>query len=974
MTRLRQLVADLPVRWIVEGDPEITDVTIDSRTVRPGSLFVARQGWYVDSHRFLDAAVKAGAAAVAISREDAADATFPIPVLYVEAEDPFLGLVADRHFGHPTDELVVVGITGTNGKTSVSYIVEHLLVAAGHRPAVMGTVNYRFESLTRPAPNTTPDGVIIHRFAREVADAGATALVMEVSSHGLEIGRIGGVAFDAVGFTNLTQDHLDFHKTFDAYRAAKRKLFDEALAFSQVRGKLPIAVAFTDDPEGPPMLDAAPEGVRGISVSLQNDGADLCVRRRGDWSVSGLDFDLVTPGGVLSGTSELVGEHNLANIGVALGLGRAVSPDALPQMVESLERFPGIPGRFELAARPEPSEPPVFVDYAHTPDAVSRALKVFADIGSPDVTVVLGCGGDRDAAKRGPMARAAVDGASRAIFTDDNPRSEESAAILAAMTQGLDHSQLGEVDVIPDRTDAIALAVEVADTRPVLLAGKGHEPYQEIDGVRFHLDDGEETRRILRARSLAADPGDVPLLSGWDVARIARAMRGRLSQRGPRRPIGALSTDTRTVGAGDLFVALKGERFDAHNFLAAAAESGAGTLVVESAKAVPDAFAGSVIVVKDTRAALGHLARALLREARNRRGGLRTIGVTGSNGKTTTKELIAALLRAQTGAGVLATHGNFNNDIGLPLTVSRLTPNHRYAVLEMGTNQPGDIELLASIAHPEVALITSVGAAHLERLGSVEGVREEKGRIVRVSSVRAAIVPHAETGMAPWADWIPPSAELLTFGTGGTLDASRAGVEGEVTLAGDDRFDALHGTYALRLPGVHQASNLAGAVLAASTLLDAALDREVIASVASNVQLPGGRSRVLEIGGRTVIDDAYNANPASMTAALRWLAGRPGERFAVLGDMLELGEHAARLHHQIGAVAAECADSLVAVGPHGRDVLAGADRGVHVADASAASEWLVEHAEEGAQILLKGSRGMKLERIVDALSEAWEGH
>ncbi|MCB0877679.1 MAG: UDP-N-acetylmuramoyl-L-alanyl-D-glutamate--2,6-diaminopimelate ligase, partial [Thermoleophilia bacterium] len=946
--------------------------------VGPGTLFMAREGWWVDSHDFLQDAIDAGASALVVTRPEAVPDGCPVPVWRSYHEDRDLGLMADRFFDAPTEKLRVIGVTGTNGKTSVTWTIAHMLRELGERPALMGTVTYQFEHRTIVARNTTPDGLTIHRFAREVLDAGATALVMEVSSHGIELERIAGVAFDDVAFTNLTRDHLDFHKTFEAYRGAKRRLFTSVLAASSARGATCHAVSMVDDEEGRQMLDASYEGATKVPVSVHGGAVE-----------HGVSVDIVERHGVDATTIvcagrhvrlPVFGDHNVANTALAAAVVACDDRFDVHAALESMRSFPGVPGRAERVAATREDEPVVLVDYAHSDDAVERIGAAVAATGLAPI-IVLGCGGDRDATKRRPMADAALAHAAHCVFTSDNPRSEAPEAIVDAMTDGLSDEQLARVDVVVDRSAAIERAIALSEGRPVLLLGKGHETYQELGGRRFHLDDREEARRALVARRLGRTSADVPLLAGWSEERLATAMKGRVV-RDTRRCFHGLSTDTRALFDGAVFVALRGERFDGHAFLADAVRAGAVALVVDAAATI-DGLDATVIVVDDTTAALGHMASALLVEARRRHGGLRTVGITGSNGKTTTKELLGALVRSQ-GGDTLVTPGNLNNHIGLPLTVAAITASTRDAILEMGANRPDDIRELADMARPDVSVITSIGRAHIEGLGGMDGVRQTKGGILAFGA-RVAVLPLHEATSAPIAAQLASGTVVVTFGgPGATLEVARHEDDGDVVLTGQGLLDGWRAVVPLSLPGEHNALNLAAAVLASvarsgDVSVERMPDAAMLAEALAGVELPGGRLRRLHIAGRTVIDDAYNANPESMRAALEELAATAGtRRVAVLGRMAELGETSPQLHGQAGAAAGtlEAIDELVVVGD-GIEALAllegwSSARGAGARsyeDVDVAIAAIGEWFRSGDTVLVKASNSSGLGRLAARLVE-----
>jgi UDP-N-acetylmuramyl-tripeptide synthetase len=508
------------------SDPELTSATLALADVRPGCLFVARRDWYGDTHEQVAAAFAAGAAAALVSRPEALPTGRP--GAWADPEDPALGWICARLFGEPTRALRVFGVTGTKGKSTVAYLVEHLLRAMGERPALMGTVVYRLGDAQVEAPNTTPDALIVQQFAADARDRGATALVLEVSSHALQIGRVAGVAFDAVGLTNLGRDHLDFHGTAEAYAEAKARLFGPVLAASVRAGKAPTAAICVDAPGGAMMRRRVLPGVPVIEVvrsSVPGPGR-LRVSEAGLPRLTGTSAVLDTEAGRLTVELPLIGAHNLENAALAVALVAGDEPARLPALWAALADFPGVPGRLEAVV------PGVFVDYAHTPEAVAGTLAAVRARTTEPLTLVLGCGGDRDRGKRAPMARAAAEGADRVVLTSDNPRSEPAAHILDDMAAGVPPGLVDRVTRVDDRSAAIAAAL--AGSGVVVVAGKGHERTQTVGARRYHFDDREEVRRLARAREAGVVAEDAPLC--WGLA--AGEPPGAVLRRARRRPGG----------------------------------------------------------------------------------------------------------------------------------------------------------------------------------------------------------------------------------------------------------------------------------------------------------------------------------------------------------------------------------------------------------------------------------------------------
>jgi len=508
MIRLSTLLAALPAELAPGAtpgaDPGIRGITIDSRAVAPGDLFVALRGANADGHAFLEQATSLGAVALLVEAAPAA-AGLP-PVVVVPDTRRALAPIAARFFGEPARELTLIGVTGTNGKTSTSFLTESILAAAGLACGLIGTVEVRYAGERQRALNTTPESLELQRLLRDMRTRGVAAAVMEVSSHGLALGRVTGVRFDAAAITNLTQDHLDFHGDMEAYAAAKELLFRHHLKPGGV------AVVNLDEPRAARFLAAARAGgARTLGVT-RRPGVEAGVRvEQASVSLSGVRARLGLPSGALELALPLVGDFNVENLVVAVGIAVAlgIAPDAIARGVASC---PQVPGRMERVASDAAEAPVVLVDYAHTPDAVEKVLRAVRPLTSGRVIAVFGCGGDRDKSKRPRMAEAVARLADRAVVTSDNPRTEDPAAILRDVESGLASmrrvapgalaaTEHGYASLL-DRREAIELAIRVA--RPgdsVVIAGKGHEDYQIIGRERLPFDDRAEARRALARRA-----------------------------------------------------------------------------------------------------------------------------------------------------------------------------------------------------------------------------------------------------------------------------------------------------------------------------------------------------------------------------------------------------------------------------------------------------------------------------------------
>ena len=458
---------------------DITGVQIDSRQVQPGNLFVAVKGTQADGHAFIPKAIENGAAAVLQSDPLPQDAPEGVTFVRVADTEEAVGRVATAFYGDPTSRLKLVGVTGTNGKTTIATLLYHLFRNLGHKCGLCSTVCNYIDGREVPTEHTTPDPITLNRLLGEMAEAGCEYAFMECSSHAIHQKRIGGLKFAGGIFTNLTRDHLDYHKTFENYRDAKKAFFDHL-------GADAFAITNADDKNGGVMVQNTAAAVRTYSTRSAADYKGRILEE----SIEGMLLDI-------DGTEvsvHFVGRFNVSNLlgvyGAALMLGVEKN-----EVLRQLSLLHPVNGRFEAIRSPKGFS--AIVDYAHTPDALVNVLTAINDIrrGGRIITVC-GAGGNRDKGKRPIMAREAAERSDRVVITSDNPRFEEPEAIIADMMAGVPEELRPKVLCITDRREAIRAAAMMAEKGDIILvAGKGHEPYQDVKGVKHHFDDHEEIRK-----------------------------------------------------------------------------------------------------------------------------------------------------------------------------------------------------------------------------------------------------------------------------------------------------------------------------------------------------------------------------------------------------------------------------------------------------------------------------------------------
>ncbi|OGR24142.1 MAG: UDP-N-acetylmuramoyl-tripeptide--D-alanyl-D-alanine ligase [Desulfobacterales bacterium RIFOXYA12_FULL_46_15] len=960
-------------------DPDILSIASNSKDVRPGSLFIAVRGLKADGHDYMDEAVKNGASAV-IAEYNPKNLNF---VIQVPNSRLAMAAIASGFYGNPSEKLTLIGVTGTNGKTTTTWILESIFKSSGFNTGVIGTVNIRYNGKTINNPVTTPDSIDLQKTLFEMKKAGVTHVVMEVSSHGLDLNRVDFCRFDAGIFTNLTQDHLDYHKNLEDYFNCKKRFFNEFLG-PNGKNNAP-AVLNIDYEKGEFLFNTLL--CQKFSVSTEKQ-ADIYSKDIIDdiFGISGL---LCLKNSSIPFRSALTGRFNLENILCAAGAAHAlgVSPEAIKKGIEDCR---SIPGRLEKISHP--IDRFMFADYAHTPDALESILTTLKTRAPKRLITVFGCGGNRDRSKRPVMGKIACEHSDIAIVTSDNPRSEHPDAIIKDILDGIAHAErLFDEDplvnpfkkgflVEADRKKALAKAVYISKPGDIIVAaGKGHETYQITNSGTHHFDDREELWK-------AADEFcDLFKPIPWTVSDLSKALNTApaFSTLENDHLFSGISTDSRTIKESELFLALKGDRFDGHAFVQALIEKGIKGFVLETPfysklnQDLKKETAQKNIVVFETShslTSLGDLARY-----QRLRSNVRLLAVTGSSGKTTTRKITEEIFKTR--FHTHATIGNLNNEIGLPLTLLKLSAAHEWAVVEMGMNHPGEISRLSRIALPDIVMIINTAAVHLEGLGSIDNVAKAKAEIFDGMREHGTAILNADDlrrGILEEKARKNKSVEtLLFFGSADDADISAKNIRTSEThtefsvKTGEKEYSLI-----IHSPAPFMVENCLSAILAA---VKAKIDSTTIQKGINAFHPVSGRMNIYKVCDTlTLIDDTYNANPASVAKALHTLhavSGR-GNGIAVLGDMLELGENSEELHRQIGRTVAELGiKKLFVFGDKVQGLIDGAiERGFPKTDIfhgtkEEIAEKIHGQADTKTWVLIKGSRGMSMETVIQNLKK-----
>ncbi len=987
---LGNIVSSLP-----QTDMEISGIQTRAQNILPGQLFLAIKGYAADGHDYIQTALDRGAAAV-IAQDNPHHLD---RVIQVDNSRRAAGIIAAEFFGNPSRDLFLVGVTGTNGKTTTTYLLEQMFLAAGFRCGVMGTINIRYNGRHVDTPTTTPDALTIQQTLAQMKQAGITHVIMEVSSHGLDQFRVDGCHFNMGIFTNLSRDHLDYHPDMTAYYHCKKRFFTDFLTPGASIFRF-SAVINMDDPWGARLAGELDFPV--IRVSTENTGkhtdSEVRVQDIMD-SIQGLFGRMHLGNDTMAFSSSLTGRFNLENILCAAGAahGAGVEPIHIQQ---GLAACTGVPGRLEKVTNPLNRY--LFVDYAHTPDALESVLKTLKQRATRRLITVFGCGGDRDRTKRPLMGKIACRYSDVTLVTSDNPRTENPDQIIeqilagirdtgASITSWPDLSSGDEpsryadffgVICLTDRSLALDAAVRISRPGDIILAaGKGHETYQITHTGTIHFDDREQ----LAAACAAMADQFVPI--AWTRNDLTAALKTSpaTDTSADAMVFNGISTDSRTIHSDEVFLALTGDTFDGHRFIPDLVNRGiqgfvgkTGTRVSLKQKTTSSAPVSGPVVyeVPDTLEAfgrLGHFQRV--------RSGANVLAITGSNGKTSTCHMARAMF--QTTFDTLATQRNFNNEIGVPRTLLSLSFAHQWAVVEMGMNQPGEMGRLSGIAGPNICIVTNTTGAHLEGLKTADNVAREKARIFDHAALGSVAVlfnddPRAHI-LLNKARNTPAIEKIVTFGSDDTADVYATDIR---STGGMTHFlGHIHGETArfhLQSPARFMVFNALAALAAAAAAGIRVPDMQ--AGLAAFTPVSGRMDIQTLPGGIHLIDDTYNANPASVTRALTTLAERAkdsmapetGRTVAILGDMLELGPDSEHHHRLVGRTAATLGITrLYLYGPLSSHTRAGAlaegmaKHTVFHGTKQEIGDRVQAFARSGDWILIKGSRSMAMETLID---------
>lgn len=903
--------------------------------VKAGDIFYAVKGVHKDGADFVPLAIEKGAKKIVADHR--IDCSVPVEVVPDVRRAFAMGCAADL----PSQKIKKVAVTGTNGKTSTVYFVQQLMNLCGHKAVSLGTIGQDgcWGHINGHMTTLSPENLA--KTLSELEEKGTEIVAMEASSHGLDQGRLCGHHLCGGAFTNLTRDHLDYHKTMENYLNAKAHLFNELMDDSGV------AVLNADIPEYETLKKIALG--RKQRVISYGKNADTLILKKQTPTADGQELIVSYQGQDYAVPLKIYGDFQAMNLLAATGLCMSLG-ESFEVLVQKMNELKAPAGRLELVGKLK-NGAAVFVDYAHTPDGLEQVLKSLRKHTSARLVSLFGCGGDRDTGKRPQMGKIASTLSDDVFITDDNPRTEDPkkirAAILEVCPKG--HEEL-------NRRSAIFNAINSLKVNDILvLAGKGHEDGQEIQGIQYPFNDKLEAEIILKTMNE---------ISLWRAAELQQALGVPVDKN-----LNAWDVvfNSKEVKVGSLFVALTGGARDGHTFVKSALERGASVCLVS--KDVPDVFPDKLIKVPDTRLALDALARFS-----RMRSEAQVVGITGSSGKTTTKEMVASCLSAQ--GQTHATPANLNNDLGVAVTLANMPRSVQYAVIEMGISHVGEMEHLSDLVRPNVSIITGIAPAHQEFFKTLEMTATEKAHIMDFQDKNGTIILPTESPCAKQlfdAAHLENMRHIVRFGKSEEAEVRLESIyipKQQMQVSASVFGEKVK--YTLKFLGEHYALDSL-AVLAAVDALGASMTQAI--TTLETLRPGAGRGEIQEINiqGKkiTLIDDAYNANPASMAAGLKMLSLFEGRKIAVLGDMLELGtESCARHLDLLDNLTQNGPNKVYAVGPQMKqvfDLLAKEQQGAWAETPEALFPVLTTNLNQGDVVWIKSSHGTGLYRLVEKL-------
>ncbi len=894
----------------------VRGLSFDTRSIKRGELFFALPGSINNGENFIQDALKKGACAVITSKKISKQ----FKSIKVDDVRTCLGEVCSKYF--PRKPLNIIAVTGTNGKSSVADFFHQILRYNRIKAATIGTLGVKIKSFKKNKL-TSPDVISLHEELSKLKKKNINNVLIEASSHGLEQGRLNGINFKAGIFTNLSQDHLDYHKTFKNYFNSKLILFKNLL------NRNSYLITDKEIPEFKKLKKISSK--KKLRIKLVND-------------IEEKEY---------LNNFNLIGDFQKKNLGMSIIACEILGIDK-KRIINSINSIKPVKGRLELARTFNGSRK-VFIDFAHTPDALEKAISSLKLYFNKSITVVLGCGGERDKTKRGKIGKIINKLCNKIYITDDNPRNENPANIRKSIIK---HINKNKVFNIGNRTEAINAAIKNSTPNEIILiAGKGHEDIQDYGNKKIIISDYEIVRNIKEKKILKRKMNfkiNSDLLKGIVKNKIDRNFAG-------------VSINSKTTKKNNLFIAIKGKKNDGHNFIKEAYLKGAAYCVVS--KKDKSYIKKKVIKVNDTYSFLKKLSikKRLNTDAK-------IVAVTGSSGKTSVKDLVANLLK-NFGTTYFSPM-SYNNSFGVPLSLCNLEPSHKYGVFEIGMSKAGEINSLSKIVKPHIGIITNVAEAHIENFKSLYHIAKAKGEIINNIVPNGLLIIDKD---GKYCNYFKSKAKkkkikVVTVGYNKNADikviSSKAFPHYEKFVIKSPKK-----TYYIKIKG-HHIKNI---LISIAVIENLNLNFEKIIKKIKKLEILKGRGKIIKIRNNNfnfnLIDESYNANPLSMKESIMKLSNMKvkSHKYILLGDMLELGGKTKILHKKLSPIINDSnIDKLFVIGNHIISTykhVKKSKRGNILQDKSDVKEILFPILQKNDYLMIKGSNATGLQEISKNLSK-----
>jgi len=825
---------------------KILDLALDSRKVKKGSLFFALNGSKTKGEYFINHAVKKGAVAI-ICPLTVKIKDNKIPIIKVPNIKKILSNSCKKFFKKKPKNIIAV--TGTNGKSSVADFFRQLLLLNNLPVSSIGTLGVKKNNLTKKGLLTSPDIISLHKELTKLKKSKIENVIIEASSHGLNQGRLDGIKFKAGIFTNFSQDHLDYHKTMKKYFESKMILFSKLLKQR----------SFV-------ITDKKIDKFKSIYAISKKNKLNL---------ITITDSDLAK-------NIKLVGEFQKKNLLMA-GIAAKLCGLKDHQIEKNITKIKDVPGRIQLT-KVLKNKSKIFIDYAHTPDALKNVLKTLQDHFNRNITLVFGCGGERDKAKRSIMAKVANKYCSRIFVTDDNPRKENPQKIRKEIIKYLDKNKTIEIG-----SRSLAIQTAIKTSKPfeiILIAGKGHEEYQDYGNKIIKISDHLIVKKTKIKKLVIGKFNPNYYFNNKIVNKIINKKK-LIKFKG-------VEINSKAIKKGNLFVAIKGKKKDGHNYIKEAIKLGANYCVIS--KKIYNLKEKKLIKSKNTTKFLNNLAIAKRNETK-----AKIIAITGSAGKTTVKTILGNLLNIF--ENTYFSPKSFNNHFGVPYSLSNLESYHKYGVFEVGMSKPGEINKLSKMIKPHIALITNIAEAHIENFKDIKGIAKAKGEIINNISENGVLILNRDCKFFQYFKNLAKNkkVKVITFGKSKKSDIHLISSKNLNDLK-IFKIKAFNEIISLKFKEI----NIYNLLSIIAIFKHLGLQIKKIQKYSSFFNSLGGRGKIYNVTryGKNfhLIDESYNANPLSVQNAINNLSKlkkRGCKKYLLLGDMLELGHKSNHLHKKL---------------------------------------------------------------------------